>query len=105
PPGYRRVPPYPRCVSAGHYFAERPDVVSSRRTVTLALPDLAMTLVTDRGVFGADRVDPGTRYLLHEVPVPPAGGHLLDLGSGYGPLALTMARRAPGAVVWAVVVN
>src|SRR5204863_6955042 len=61
PPGYRRVPPYPRCVSAGHYFAERPDVVSSRRNVTLTLPDLAMTLVTDRGVFGADRVDPGTR--------------------------------------------
>jgi 16S rRNA (guanine1207-N2)-methyltransferase len=99
------VPPYPRSVSAGHYFAERPDVVSSRRSVTLTLPDLAMTLVTDRGVFGADRVDPGTRYLLQEVPAPPAAGHLLDLGSGYGPIGLTMARRAPGAVVWAVEVN
>jgi 16S rRNA (guanine1207-N2)-methyltransferase len=92
-------------VSAGHYFAERPDVVSSRRTVTLTLPDLTMKLVTDRGVFGAGRVDPGTRYLLQEVPAPPARGHLLDLGSGYGPIALTMARRAPDAVVWAVEVN
>ena len=92
-------------MGAGHYFAERPDVASSRRTVSLTLPDGAMTLATDRGVFGAERVDPGTRYLLLEVPPPPAAGDLLDLGSGYGPIALTMARRAPGAVVWAVEVN
>jgi len=92
-------------VGAGHYFAERPDVASSRRAVSLTLPDVAMTLVTDRGVFGAEGVDPGTRYLLLEVPAPPAAGNLLDLGSGYGPIALTMARRAPGAVVWAVDVN
>jgi 16S rRNA (guanine1207-N2)-methyltransferase len=92
-------------VGAGHYFAERPDVVSARRTVTLALPDATLTLQTDRGVFGAGRVDPGTRYLLLEAPHPPDRGHLLDLGSGYGPVALTMARRAPHAVVWAVDVN
>lgn len=92
-------------MDAGHYFAERPDVASSRRTVSLTLPDVAMTLATDRGVFGADRIDPGTRYLLLETPAPPPAGDLLDLGSGYGPIALTMARRAPGATVWAVDVN
>jgi 16S rRNA (guanine1207-N2)-methyltransferase len=92
-------------VGASHYFVERPDVASSRRTVSLSLPDVAMTLATDRGVFGADRIDPGTRYLLLETPAPPPAGDLLDLGSGYGPIALTMARRAPGATVWAVDVN
>jgi 16S rRNA (guanine1207-N2)-methyltransferase len=92
-------------VGAGHYFAERPDVVSSRRWVTLALPDMTLKLQTDRGVFAVDRVDPGTRFLLLEAPSPPDGGNLLDLGSGYGPVALAMARRAPHAVVWAVDVN
>ena len=92
-------------MSAGHYFAERPAAGSARRTVSLALPDLNMTFVSDRGVFAADHIDPGTHLLLQEAPPPPAEGHLLDLGCGYGPIALTMARRAPHATVWAVDVN
>jgi 16S rRNA (guanine1207-N2)-methyltransferase len=32
-------------------------------------------------------------------------GHLLDLGCGAGPIALTMARRSPAATVWAIDVN
>lgn len=73
--------------------------------VTLLLPDLHLRLETDRGVFSPDRIDAGTRVLLESVPPPPAEGDLLDLGCGYGPIALTMASRAPGATVWAVDVN
>lgn len=60
---------------------------------------------TDRGVFSASRVDPGTVILLRATPPPPASGDLLDLGCGYGPIAVTLARRSPGATVWAVDVN
>jgi 16S rRNA (guanine1207-N2)-methyltransferase len=56
-------------------------------------------------VFSTDAVDAGTKYLLLEGPEPPAAGDLLDLGCGYGPIALTLARRAPAATVWAVDVN
>jgi 16S rRNA (guanine1207-N2)-methyltransferase len=88
-----------------HYFDARPAVGSHRRQVELALADVPLTLTTDRGVFSGDRVDPGTRLLLQEAPPPPAGGNLLDLGCGYGPMAVTLARRAPAATVWAVDVN
>jgi 16S rRNA (guanine1207-N2)-methyltransferase len=37
--------------------------------------------------------------------MPPPEGDLLDLGCGYGPVACVLARRAPGATVWAVDVN
>jgi 16S rRNA (guanine1207-N2)-methyltransferase len=50
-------------------------------------------------------VDAGTLELLRAVPPPPPDGDLLDLGCGYGPIACTLAHRAPGAVVWAVDVN
>jgi 16S rRNA (guanine1207-N2)-methyltransferase len=103
--GYPWRRPYPRPVSAGQYFTEEPAVGSSRRTLMLNLPDLAVPLMADRGVFASDRVDPGTHYLLQEVPPPPPTGDVLDLGCGYGPIALTLARRAPGATVWAVDVN
>ena len=69
------------------------------------LGDLTLRLQTDAGVFSAERVDAGTQVLLAEAPPPPPAGELLDLGCGYGPIALTLALRAPRARVWAVDVN
>jgi 16S rRNA G1207 methylase RsmC len=43
--------------------------------------------------------------LLANTPPPPPGGNLLDLGSGWGPIALTLAIESPHATVWAVDVN
>jgi 16S rRNA (guanine1207-N2)-methyltransferase len=75
--------------------------------VELALPEGRLVrLATDRGVFSADQVDPGTRVLLAEGPAVAPGATLVDVGCGYGPIAVSLALRAgPGAVVWAVDVN
>ena len=88
-----------------HYFDEEASAESSPRDVVLLLPDLQLTLTTDRGVFGYDRIDAGTKLLLLKAPPPPSRGNLLDLGCGTGAVALTMARRAPATTVWAVDVN
>ncbi|MBB5996331.1 class I SAM-dependent methyltransferase [Streptomonospora salina] len=88
-----------------HYFDAAPAAASRPASVDLVLPDVHLRLGTDRGVFSADRVDLGTRVLLESVPAPPAGGRLLDLGCGYGPVALAMAARAPRASVLGVDVN
>jgi 16S rRNA (guanine1207-N2)-methyltransferase len=90
---------------AGHYFDAEPGAASRPRTVRLDLPDRSLTLATDRGVFSGDRVDPGTKYLLLDGPPLPDTGTFLDLGCGYGPIACTLAARAPAATVWAVDVN
>jgi len=71
----------------------------------VVLPDVYLELATDAGVFSPGRLDPGTRLLLEGSPVPPASGDLLDLGCGYGPVACVLAKRSPGATVWAVDVN
>ena len=87
------------------YFTERPAARRRPGSVHVVLPDLHLELETDSGVFSPSRLDPGTRLLLETAPPPPAAGNLLDLGCGYGPLALVLAARAPGAQVWAVDVN
>jgi len=91
---------------ASQYFEPDPHVASRPRTVDLVLPDSTLHLQTDRGVFSAAAVDPGTKLLLLESGAPPPGPvDLLDLGCGYGPIALTLARRSPDATVWAIDVN
>src|SRR5712691_1457903 len=87
------------------YFEAQPAVASRPRTVRLRIGALDLTLQTDRGVFGSKGVDLGTMVLLREAPPPPQAGELLDLGSGYGPIAIVLGKLAPGARVWAVDVN
>jgi 16S rRNA G1207 methylase RsmC len=62
-------------------------------------------LTTASGIFSPERVDAGTQVLLDHTPPPPPGGHLLDLGCGWGPIALSLALASPHATVWAVDVN
>jgi 16S rRNA (guanine1207-N2)-methyltransferase len=90
---------------AQQYFEPQPSAAHRPGLVRVVLPDLYLELATDSGVFSPGRLDPGTRLLLEQGPPPPAAGDLLDLGCGYGPIACTLAARAPGATVWAVDVN
>ncbi len=93
-------------MSDSQYFDAAPTAASNPRTIELVLPDVFLTLGTDSGVFSNQKVDSGSRYLLQaHPPIPEPSEHILDLGCGYGPIALTAAKRAPDAEVWGVDVN
>ena len=92
--------------SEDHYFSSTPVVDSAPTRVDLLLPDLSLQLRADRGIFSQGSIDTGTRFLLMEAPTPePHLQHVLDLGCGYGPIALTLAHRTSDAAVWAVDIN
>ena len=88
-----------------HYFSAEPGSELKLRTIQATIAGRAVELQTANGVFSPERVDAGTRVLLSSVPAPPPGGNLLDLGCGWGPIALTLAAESPHATVWAVDVN
>ena len=75
--------------------------------VELNLPEGRLVrLTTDRGVLSADKVDDGTRVLLNDGPPVAGAGVLVDVGCGYGAIAIALALRSdPESVVWAVDVN
>lgn len=89
-----------------HYFDDSPSAASAEAEVRVDIGGgAALRVRTDRGVFSHRHLDAGTALLLRRAPPPPARGTLLDLGSGSGAIALTLAHRRPAAEVWAVDVN
>ncbi|HLS72476.1 MAG TPA: methyltransferase [Actinomycetaceae bacterium] len=88
-----------------HYFSTSPAAAGPTREIDVVLRGAAVRVTTAPGVFSGDRLDPGTRVLLDAVADPPATGTLVDLGCGWGPIALAMAAASPQARVVAVDVN
>lgn len=89
-----------------HYFTARPASADERRTIVVRLAGRDVEVETAGGIFSPGRVDLGTQVLLRSVPDVPAGAaDVLDLGCGWGPVALTLGLESPAARVWAVDVN
>jgi 16S rRNA (guanine1207-N2)-methyltransferase len=88
-----------------HYFSEQPSGAELRRTITAEIWGRELTMVTAGGVFAADGLDRGTAVLLRASPIPEGTPRILDLGCGYGPIALAIAAHCPGALIDAVDVN
>ena len=88
-----------------HYFSANPGGELVPRTISVRLAGRDLELTTANGVFSPERLDAGTSVLLSNVPAPPPGGNLLDLGCGWGPIAISLALESPRATVWAVDVN
>lgn len=97
--------PSPPPSSPDHYFTAEPASAEQLGSATVRLAGRDVVVRTAAGVFSPGRVDQGTSVLLRTVPPPDATGNLVDLGCGWGPLALTMAMQSPGRPVWAVDVN
>ncbi len=91
--------------SADHYFSADPATPATRRPVEFTVAGRELRLQASAGVFSAARLDPGTAVLLRKAPLPRRAGTVLDLGCGYGPIAVSLAVSAPGATVYAVDVN
>jgi 16S rRNA (guanine1207-N2)-methyltransferase len=88
-----------------HYFTAEPASAAERRELRVTLAGREAIVATAPGIFCPDRVDIGTAVLLHEAPVPPPTGNLLDIGSGWGPIALSLGILSPQATIWALDVN
>ncbi len=94
-------------MTADHYFSADPAAPEKRNRIEFTAAGRAYDLAVATGVFSAGRLDPGTAVLLRKGDLPTAAttGTLLDLGCGYGPIALVLASEAPEAIVYAIDVN
>lgn len=88
-----------------HYFDETPSTELKLKDIDVEIDGAKVRLQTAGGVFSPDHIDGGTAVLLNHLDLAPKGGDILDLGCGWGPIALSLASHSPRATIWAVDVN
>lgn len=73
------------------YYAENPDSAHDINELKVTLLGQPFTFLTDSGVFSKKMIDYGSQVLLNSVDFE-KGKTLLDLGCGYGPLGISLAK-------------
>ncbi|MCS4487644.1 class I SAM-dependent methyltransferase [Streptococcus sciuri] len=76
---------------ANMYYEEYPDAAHDVHELTVELLGQSLRLLTDSGVFSKKMVDYGSQALLKTLDFK-RGERLLDIGCGYGPLGITLAK-------------
>jgi 16S rRNA G1207 methylase RsmC len=92
-------------MSDEHYFSQTPETKFIPKEIRAVLAGQEVTVETAGGIFSPDHVDQGTAVLLAHLDRAPAGGNILDIGCGWGPIALALALQSPRATIWAIDVN
>lgn len=89
-----------------HYFSSASEAgPDEMRLVEVPFRGSHLQMWVSRQVFSSTRLDPGTKQLLQALPHLPPSGTFLDLGCGWGAIAVAVAKASPAATVWAVDVN
>lgn len=88
-----------------HYYSKNPSAISKPKMWNYTLRGCTFTFKTDQGVFSKNEVDFGTRLLIETFQLPNIDGPLLDMGCGYGPIGITLAKTFPDRFVHMVDIN
>jgi len=92
-------------VSDNHYFASSPEGPLVPREIAVTLNGNKYTVLTAGGIFSPEHIDQGTQVLLTHLEKANPSGNFLDIGCGWGPIALALALRSPKANIYAIDVN
>jgi len=92
-------------MSSDHYFSQEPKSNYQPKQIELGIAGEVFKVNTASGTFSPLRLDVGTSVLIDYLDLAPKKGNILDLGCGWGPIALNLAKNSPHSKVWAVDIN
>ncbi|WP_271004719.1 class I SAM-dependent methyltransferase [Listeria seeligeri] len=88
-----------------HYYTNDETLKHNRKTWQIMLKGFNMQFTSDNGVFSKNTVDFGSQVLIESFSLQEVSGKILDVGCGYGPMGLTVAKEFPKSQVDMVDVN
>lgn len=92
-------------MSEDHYFSQEPSSPLKPKTIQIPVAGEMVDVTTASGTFSPAQLDFGTEVLIEQMDLAPVSGNLLDIGCGWGPIALNLAKLRPNTKVWALDVN
>ena len=83
-----------------HYFSEKPEIKSEKKTIKYTIQNKKFEFITDNGVFSKSKVDFGTDLMLNEFLKKNKGLEakkikILDIGCGYGVVSVILKSFYP----------
>jgi 16S rRNA G1207 methylase RsmC len=92
-------------MSEDHYFSQEPGSALKPKSIIIPVAGELVEVTSAAGTFSPAQLDFGTEVLIEQMDLSPDYGDLLDLGCGWGPIALNLAKLRPKTKIWAVDVN
>lgn len=89
-----------------HYYTNDPNSKSNPQTWEYQMIGETFRFTSDSGVFSKGKIDFGTQLMIETVSsetIP--AGEILDVGCGYGPIGISLAKAYPNRMIDMVDVN
>jgi 16S rRNA (guanine1207-N2)-methyltransferase len=87
-----------------HYYTNKPQVESKEERMEVTLRENRLMLYSDRGVFSKGGIDFGSQLLIESIEVGNSA-KILDVGCGYGPIGLALAKESEDRQITMVDIN
>jgi len=88
-----------------HYFSKKPQAPLKIFSISESLRGHLYIFKTTPGVFSSRKIDLGTKTLIKYMEIPREKSNLLDMGCGYGPIGLVLAKENPNSTIFMVDIN
>ncbi|ERJ12396.1 class I SAM-dependent methyltransferase [Haloplasma contractile] len=76
-----------------HYYTNNLEMESNPKQFEFKLRDNWLKFITDHGVFSKKEIDYGSRVLIKSIVLEEKDTNILDMGCGYGPIGISLAKE------------
>jgi len=88
-----------------HYYINDETLSHDLKNIDITINQTTLKFQTDKGVFSKTGLDYGTRVLLENIHLNDQEIKVIDMGCGYGPIGLYVAKTYPKSFVYMIDVN